>query len=578
MNSKQLLLTLGILIATAPIPGARASDQDKIPDEVVAGETGTMMHEFLRRLEAFDFHGSVLVARKGEILLHNAYGIADVKTGRRNTTNTLFSTGSVTKQFTATGIMRLVSEGKLSTDDSITEFFKGVPKDKEKITVHQLLSHSSGLESSYGDDSEEIQRDDLVRRVFSRPLMFDPGTEYEYSNAGYSLLAAIIEKITKERYEDYLRENLYLPNGMENTGLTSLSVHRDKVACSQNPSINYLSPSMRTEKNWNLIGNGGQLSTPSDMYRWLLALHRGSLVPKEARKRMFTRHVREGGNYHYGYGWSIFPSPWGGDVIWHNGGAMPPGWSCAVYQYLDDDAIFIVFSNKPMDGQHPVDEIVTRLAQILHGKKIPLPPALPSTKLDPALVSGTYRLSGGGSLTTQLREGRLQIIPAGQKAISRIFPSRMGRRLQKYNAKSQEMVELLADGNFAEAGELMDSPDGEKFVQGWWKSLGALGEFQEIEVHGTRVIEEAQTYCRLDFEKGKRDLVFYWMDGRCVGIGSGKPPEKVLYPLSPTHFVSYSLMSGDLIEANFEPKGTLTLSLHGSTVKGVIEQESESDS
>ncbi len=135
----------------------------------------TEMVTFLDRLAAFDFNGSVLVAHGDSIVIHEARGIAHVPSQTPNRLDTRFSTGSVTKQFTAGAIMLLVQEGKLSVDDALPAFFENVPDDKAAITVHHLLTHSAGLRDSYGPDDISMTEEELITQIFTQPLLFKPG-------------------------------------------------------------------------------------------------------------------------------------------------------------------------------------------------------------------------------------------------------------------------------------------------------------------------------------------------------------------------------------------------------------------
>jgi CubicO group peptidase (beta-lactamase class C family) len=160
----------------------------------------------------------VLVARDGEVLLHRGYGMADAEAGVPNGPETVYDIGSITKPVTALAILALEEEGRLRTTDPITRFFPEVPEDKRGITLHHLLTHSAGLIGDLGGDYEAMPRDTLVRRALASGLRWAPGTRYAYSNLGYSLLGAVVEIASGEPYEQYLRDRILLPAGMERTG------------------------------------------------------------------------------------------------------------------------------------------------------------------------------------------------------------------------------------------------------------------------------------------------------------------------------------------------------------------------
>jgi len=176
------------------------------------------------------FSGALLVAKEGRILINNGYGIANKEKGILNTPNTVFDIGSNTKQFTGVAILKLVSLNKLQLIDSISEFFKNLPKDKKDITIHQLLTHSGGFVESIGRDFDNISREEFFQKVFESDLLHKPGSTYSYSNIGYSILARIIELISSLDYESFIIEYLFKPADMLQTGYTKAEWNNDLFA------------------------------------------------------------------------------------------------------------------------------------------------------------------------------------------------------------------------------------------------------------------------------------------------------------------------------------------------------------
>jgi len=185
---------------------------------VVNGPTATKIDDFMSRLERLGFSGAIIVGKDGNVILHKAYGYADPAAKTPYTIDTASTVGSITKQFTAAAILALEEEGKLSVNDPITKYFRDVPPDKSAITIHQLLTHSAGFPDAIGDDNEPTGRDEFIQRAMSRKRLCTPGSGYEYSNVGYSLLAAIIEQVTGATYERYLHDRLFVRADMEHTG------------------------------------------------------------------------------------------------------------------------------------------------------------------------------------------------------------------------------------------------------------------------------------------------------------------------------------------------------------------------
>src|SRR5512137_1359446 len=206
----------GILFAVLAGLAAVANAVPAADDLAAVAETRT----YLARLEKLGFAGVVLVAKGDAPLFAEGFGLADREHGMRWTPGTVSDIGSITKQFTAAAILKFEEDGKLGVDDPISRYFSGVPADKAGITLHQLLTHSSGLTDPDIGDFDPVPLDEYVKMTFARPLLFAPGKGYRYSNANYSLLGAILEKLAGQSYETVLRERLFLPNGMYETGYT----------------------------------------------------------------------------------------------------------------------------------------------------------------------------------------------------------------------------------------------------------------------------------------------------------------------------------------------------------------------
>ena len=308
-----LPIALALLLqAPTPAPGA--------PDELAA------LDVHLDRLEAAKCSGLVFVARGEEVLYERGFGLADRENRRAWTRSTLAPVGSITKQFTAAAVMKLVEAGKLSVDDTLADHFEDVPKDKAGITLRQLLTHTSGLAGPGIPDPEWIDRDDLVLTVLEAPLRFEPGSRYSYSNMGFSFLAAIIEKETGERYVDFVRDELLLPAGMEESGypIEGFDRARLSVGYAGERRTGTLPEDVYTEygPSWVLLGNGGILSTADDMHRWALALLDSKVLSKASIEQLWTPAVDESNGAKesfYGFGWSIVDTP-DGRVVTHNGG------------------------------------------------------------------------------------------------------------------------------------------------------------------------------------------------------------------------------------------------------------------
>ncbi len=334
----------------------------------ISGNLSGQLDAWARQAAENGYHGSVLVASGGKILLENGYGLADRESGRKQSAETVFSVGSITKQFTAAAIMKLESQGKLRLDDPLSKYFPDAPADKASITIHQLLTHSAGFPGAIGDDYENVDAAQFARLAFGEPLMNPPGKTYEYSNVGYSLLGIIVEKVSGMGYESFLREQLWLPAGMTHTGYLAPKFQKEQLATGYRNGQRWGTaldrPWLPEGPGWHLRANGGVLSTTGDMYRWYKALINNTVLPKTATDKIFTPHIAEGpeAQSFYGYGWVVQDMD-GQRVIWHNGGN---GVYNAFMGFVPATGVCVVVSSN--SNNKISDELAMQLYTILNGK------------------------------------------------------------------------------------------------------------------------------------------------------------------------------------------------------------------
>ncbi|MFA6235399.1 MAG: serine hydrolase domain-containing protein [Bacteroidota bacterium] len=314
-------------------------------------ETKQRIGNYLSALETVGFHGSVLVALDGEIVVSKGYGLCDRQAQLRNSDSTIYDLGSITKQFTAAAILKLEMQGKLSTGDTLSKYFPDIPGDKQNITLHDLLRHQSGLVGNVGTDYEKISEAEFLHRVFSSQLRFEIGSAFSYSNIGYSLLAIIIEKVSGKSYEMYLYENLWKPARMETTGYTrpDFDVHRIAVGYDRDDQA-WGRPIDRewdqTAPYLHLKGNGGILSTLGDLYKWHIALRGDDILSEQAKGKLYHPQLRAGESEssYYAYGWDVSKTDRNTTQLWHNG--TNHIFYADVVRYIDEDAMLIMLSNQ----------------------------------------------------------------------------------------------------------------------------------------------------------------------------------------------------------------------------------------
>lgn len=368
-SPKRALTALPSLIGII-VTSCSGSQSDDTPQAVAAREyvrisqahIGSTLDSVAASLWAGRFAGSILVAHGDVILLSKGYGMADAGTSRPNTPLTVFDAGSLAKTFTALATLQLVEDGKLRLNQTIEAFFGAVPPDKRRITVHQLLTHTAGLQQYHddGDDFQPLERSEALKRILAAPLRFEPGSQYRYSNSGHTLLAAIIERVSGMSWTDYLRHHIFLPAGMEYTGFygdprwkTAGAAHGyDAEGRDRGSPLSWKGPS------WVLIGNGGIVTNIVDLFRWHRALQSGALLglrwvaeigaPKESSRgylpNRYERIRDVAGNIMVSYfGWR-WRGPDGVDVL-EKGGAMDYGHTSLFRYEPERDVVIIVLSN-----------------------------------------------------------------------------------------------------------------------------------------------------------------------------------------------------------------------------------------
>jgi CubicO group peptidase (beta-lactamase class C family) len=304
------------------------------------------------------YSGAVVVAKQGNIILSKGYGWSDRSKKIPITSSTIFNIGSVSKQFTAAAILKLMEQGKLKTSDRIGDFFKAAPPDKKDITIHQLLTHTSGISARTGGFRyDAADKEQILSECFESDLQSNPGSKHEYANANYIILAAILESVSKQSYHDFLHSNLWLPSNMLHTSYDSITTSdaifahgyyynfTDGIWTDWGITQDHLPDK---GKHWYSIGKGDILSSIEDLYKWHLALEGNRVLSANTRKIQETPYVTENeeGTSHYAYGWAIFSSIRGTKIVAHNG-------SNGIYfadfiRFVDEDVVIITLSNRIM--------------------------------------------------------------------------------------------------------------------------------------------------------------------------------------------------------------------------------------
>lgn len=369
-----------------------------------------LARELFRRAQAFGFSGGFQLHVSGSQVLADGYGMAWRSRGIPVEPDTLFDIGSVAKQFTAAAILRLEESGRLRVEDPIRRHLPDVPPDKHGITVHHLLTHSSGLPANVGVASRRPTRSEAVREILSAPLEAAPGARYRYSNAGYVLLAAIVERASGRSFERFLREELWLPAGMTRTGMVLGDLASAPVAEGYNfdgpvPANIYLAEP-RDGPSWLVRGAGYMLSTMEDLGRWGEALRTGTVLSDASRRKLFRPHIREDGEApsYYGYGWTLSAARDGSCRIGHNGSA---GVHYAFMSFLPErDAVVVSFMTQQ---RSPWRYFINRAYAALLGDAPNLPDVAERRRDELQPLTGDYRLPNSSNVPVRMEQGRLFI-------------------------------------------------------------------------------------------------------------------------------------------------------------------------
>jgi CubicO group peptidase (beta-lactamase class C family) len=328
------------------------------------------------------FMGSVLVARGNEIILEKGYGFANLEWETPNSPSTKFRLGSITKQFTAASILLLEERGKLSVSDPVKKYMPDAPAAWDKITIYNLLTHTSGIPSftSFPDYASlepfPTTAEQLVKRFRDKPLDFQPGEKWSYSNSGYVLLGYLIEKISGESYEKLVQENIFKPLGMKDSGYDSNSAIIPHRAAGYSPGPN--GPENAGYINMTVpLSAGGLYSTTDDLLRWEQGLFGGKLLSPASLQKMTTPFKND-----YACGLMVHTAN-GHKVIEHGGGIE--GFTTALAYYPEDKLTVVVLSN--INGPSTPD-IASKLAALAHGEKVVLLSERKEVAVDPKLFEG----------------------------------------------------------------------------------------------------------------------------------------------------------------------------------------------
>jgi CubicO group peptidase (beta-lactamase class C family) len=362
----------------------------------------------------YKFNGTALVAYKGAIVLQKGYGFKDVEAKIPNDGNTIFQVGSLTKQITAAVIMQLNEEGKLSITDKLSKYYPAYPNGN-KITIQHLLTHTSGI-YNYTNDTTIMRQnvnkphseEQMLASFINKPLDFEPGTKWNYSNSGYSLLGYIIKKVTNKPYEQVVRERIFQPLQMNQSGFDFTHLNDPNKATGYFVTSNSLNVKAPIVDSTIAYAAGAIYSTVGDFYKWERAIKSDKLLKKDSWKTIFTPSLNK-----YGFGWFV-DSLYNKQLMGHSGGIH--GFSSYITRFAEDDLAIILLTNTSSPS---LSSIWKSIAAIMYNQPYKLPTGRTEILLDTAVLQqyiGEYQFAPTFSITIFLDSNQLKAQATGQSA------------------------------------------------------------------------------------------------------------------------------------------------------------------
>jgi CubicO group peptidase (beta-lactamase class C family) len=508
---------------------AQTAPQEKHELRLETTDRRQKIDTILTRLTAFGFSGTVLVGERGKILLYKGYGLADRQRHIPNTTATIFPFASIIKGFTAAAIYKLEAEGKLNTADPINKYLANVPAHASRITVLHLLTHSSGLAHDADNVPEGATRGEHVANILRLPLESEPGAKYSYSNAGYDLLAAIVERVTGIPLESYVHENLLRPAGLVHTGWRS-----------EFPSHLFARGYQEAyhESDSEITFPAGLVGTPEELYKWSEVLYTNRVLPSTARMKLFKPAFDD-----YVNGWWVTKTKQGVDVQMTDGDY--PGYQSFMARFPSRHLTIVVSLNNDAGWAHKVYSVLRDL--LLQDKYEP-PPLV--KRLDEAQLkrlSGKYLLSSDASFEVWTANDSLLVFATGQEAISALagVDAAVNSQLVDRNKLTTEVVDHVRHGDVDWVKSIAEFQNPEYFqrLRNFWNTMIATkGQLKSFSVIGSSP-SRAQliiSFIRFDLEHGTEYWQVIWRSGKLGGwsINVSAPPPTVFLATSPNKFAS----------------------------------------
>ncbi|WP_027420320.1 serine hydrolase domain-containing protein [Crocinitomix catalasitica] len=434
-SSSKIIFILLLWCGISSVEKVNHSDVLLMGNDLLISKVDT----YIRAWEANNkFSGNVLIAKGDEVLFSKSYGLAYCAFDIENTAQTKFLIGSVTKPFTAYGILLLENRGKLSITDKLSKYFPDFPN-AENVSIKHLLLHQSGIRDYHyfsnwrALSQTDLTPTDVIQQVAEAPYQFEPGERFSYTNSGYILLGLIIEQVSGLSFEAFMEKEICEPLQLENTGV----INNKKVV--KNLAVGYTTSPLETVKadyiNYNQpFSSGNMYSTTADLWRFTQAVMSSKLLPKEKTKEIFTSAE------FYGYGWGIRNFD-GTKAYGHHGGMN--GFIGSI-TFVPDEEYFICFLTN--DDNTPKYSIAVDLLKIVQGKAVTLPTKTELIELTETMcenVLGDYLVKPGDTLHIFEEEERIYLQETGQVK-HELFPfdqHKFAFSVFEFNAEFSDLID-----------------------------------------------------------------------------------------------------------------------------------------
>ncbi|MDR6967081.1 CubicO group peptidase (beta-lactamase class C family) [Flavobacterium arsenatis] len=363
-----------------------------------------------------EFNGNVLVAEQGNVIYENSFGLANEGTKEKLNIETVFELASVSKQFTAMGIVQLQKEGKLSYNDLISKYIPEL-KNYENVTIQNLLIHTGGLPDymqlmmeKKGDKTNSITNENVIKFFQeSHPKKeFEPGEKFSYSNTGYIMLASIIERVSGTSFENYLKEKIFIPLEMNNTFVYRRRYEPKEI---NNYALGYIYsdslkrkilPDEEGKSSYyvyldGMFGDGMVNSNLHDLLKWDRALYKEKIINNEDKKMIFSSYkTKDNLETDYGFGWFINQDSLYGKTVSHSG--RWAGYLTVFERDIDNDKTIIILQNNETNITEDIRLIAQNIRKILYGQPLEKSFVLPSKILQKYAGSYTYENGKDGKI------------------------------------------------------------------------------------------------------------------------------------------------------------------------------------